>query len=166
MKPGDLWIRPILPGDNPQVADVIRDVFRELHIPEVGTAIADPSLEAMYGYYQAPRSAYWVVADTSLVWGGGGLAPLEGEQGNVCELQKMYFRTEIRGQGWGERLLRMALEKAEYFGYARCYLETMPYMKAAQNLYRGYGFRYLDGPKGRTGHTACSVWMEKELGNR
>ena len=165
MNQGDLRIRPILPRDNPQVASVIRDVFRELDIPSVGTAIADPSLESMYSFYQHPRSIYWVVADDSRVWGGGGLAPLEGEGGNTCELQKMYFKGEIRGQGWGDRLLRMALDKAVSYGFSKCYLETMPYMKAAQNLYKGYGFQYLDAPKGRTGHTACSIWMEKELGS-
>ncbi|MDX1333506.1 MAG: GNAT family N-acetyltransferase, partial [Robiginitalea sp.] len=80
-----------------------------------------------------------------------------------CELQKMYFSRELRGQGWGDRLIRRALDRAQSLGYQKIYLETMPYMKAAQNLYNRHGFQYLDAPRGHTGHVACTVWMEKEI---
>jgi putative acetyltransferase len=44
-----------------------------------------------------------------------------------------------------------------------CYLETLPYMKAAQKLYLKTGFNYIDGPMGSTGHTSCNVWLTKAL---
>jgi putative acetyltransferase len=162
MNPHALIIRPVLPRDNQMLAGVIREVLIEMGVPEKGTTLRDASLERMYETYQRPRSAYWVVTDASAIWGGGGIAPLEGSAGNVCELQKMYFRKELRGLGWGDRLIRMALDRASFLGYDTIYLETMPYMKTAQNLYRRYGFRYLEAPRGCTGHTSCTVWMEKE----
>jgi putative acetyltransferase len=116
----------------------------------------------MYETYQMPRASYWVVSDTCGIWGGGGIAPLVGADGRVCELQKMYFSKDLRGLGWGDRLLRMALDRARYLGFESVYLETMPYMKAAQTLYLRHGFRYLEHALGNTGHSACTVWMIKE----
>lgn len=156
-------IRPLLPEDGPHIAGIIRQVLVEFGVPRKGSAYADPSMDALYRYYQAPRSMYWVLTDGTALFGGGGLAPLENGAPGVCELQKMYFRKEVRGQGWGERILQMALEKAFVYGFQECYLETMPYMKAAQALYQRFGFRYLDAPMGNTGHTVCSVWMSKPL---
>jgi putative acetyltransferase len=73
---------------------------------------------------------------------------------------------DIRGLGLGGRLLRIALSHAERFGFRLCYLETLADMKAAQELYSRYGFRQLNAPRGHTGHTVCTVWMEKTLGER
>jgi len=44
-----------------------------------------------------------------------------------------------------------------------CYIETLPYMKAAQKLYLKKGFEYIDHPMGSTGHTSCNVWLIKKL---
>ena len=163
MNPDDLSIRQVLPGDNQGIGDLIRGVLKEFGVPDRGTTLADPSLDCIYETYQVPRASYWVVAGTSGIWGGAGLAPLEGAQLRVCELQKMYLREEIRGQGWGGRLLRKILGQAANLGYTKCYLETMPYMEASQYLYAQYGFRRLQAPLGQTGHSACTVWMEKTL---
>ena len=163
MIPSKVRIRPILPEDGPLIAEIIRQVLVEFEVPRKGSAFTDTSMEALYTYYQAPRSVYWVLTDGEELWGGGGLSPLENGDRRGCGLQKMYFRKEIRGQGWGERILQMALEQASAFGYEVCYLETMRYMMAAQSLYKRFGFQYLETPMGDTGHSVCNVWMSKPL---
>ena len=163
MIPSKVRIRPILPEDGPLIAEIIRQVLVEFEVPRKGSAFTDTSMEALYTYYQAPRSVYWVLTDGEELWGGGGLSPLENGDRRVCELQKMYFSRQLRGLGWGDRLIRKAMARAHALGYDSMYLETMPHMKAAQNLYRRHGFQYLDRHRGRTGHTACTVWMEKEI---
>jgi putative acetyltransferase len=75
----------------------------------------------------------------------------------------MYFLPEARGLGLGIELMQKCLAKAKEFGFESCYLETMPYMEAAQKLYNKVGFEYLDKPLGNTGHTSCPVWMLKKL---
>ena len=40
---------------------------------------------------------------------------------------------------------------------------SMPNMISAQKLYLKKGFEYIDKPMGNTGHTACPVWMLKDL---
>ena len=156
-------IRPILPRDNQAIANVIREVLLEFGVPKVGTAYADKALDCMYETYHKPRAIYFVIVYNNTVVGGGGIAQLDNYEGNVCELQKMYFLPQARGQGLGSLMIEKCLEKAKLFRYASCYLETMPYMEAAQKLYAHNGFSYIDGPMGNTGHFSCPVHMIKPL---
>jgi putative acetyltransferase len=156
-------IRPVEKKDNVQLFNLIRGVLEDFNIPKTGTAYADESLTCMFETYQKERSAYFVVVEEERVIGGGGIAQLDNYEGNVCELQKMYFLPEARGRGIGVALLKLCLSKARAFGYEKCYLETMTNMIVAQKLYEKQGFRYIDGPMGDTGHYSCPVHMIKEL---
>lgn len=158
-----MLIREIQPEDNFQVAKVVRTVLEELNVPKVGTAYADPELDAMYETYQNDQSAYFVVEKEGKIVGCAGVAPLANGPSDVCELQKMYFLPETRGLGIGTQMMEVCLKKAKEFGFSKCYLETMPYMEAAQKLYRKSGFQYLEEPMGCTGHSSCPVWMIKLL---
>lgn len=156
-------IRPIEKKDNQQIAHVIRTVLFELGVPRVGTVYEDAGLDRMFETFQKEKARYFVVTKNDNIVGGGGIAHLDNYEGNVCELQKMYFLPIVRGRGIGTLMIDRCLEIATEFRYERCYLETMPYMKAAQNLYRKYGFEALPGPMGNTGHYACGVYMIKDL---
>lgn len=156
-------IRSIEKKDNPDIAKVIRSVLVDFGVPKIGTAYADSSLDCMYETYQNKGSAYFVVVENDQVIGGGGIAKLDNYEGNVCELQKMYFLPEARGKGIGTRMIDYCLQTAREKGYEKCYLETMSYMEAAQKLYKRYGFQYLDGPMGDTGHYSCGVHMILDL---
>ncbi|MCW8981668.1 MAG: GNAT family N-acetyltransferase, partial [Altibacter sp.] len=92
-------IRPIEKKDNPHIANLIRSVLEDLGVPKVGTAYADKALDAMFETYQNERMAYFVVEENGILIGGAGVAPLDNYDGNVCELQKMYFLPEARGRG-------------------------------------------------------------------
>jgi putative acetyltransferase len=156
-------IRPIKKKDNQQIAEVIRTVLFEFDVPRVGTVYEDSNLDCMFETFQKERAGYFVVTENEQIVGGGGIAHLDNYEGNVCELQKMYFLPIVRGRGIGTLMIDECLLFAREFGYERCYLETMPYMKAAQKLYRKYGFDALPGPMGNTGHYACGVYMIKDL---
>ncbi len=83
--------------------------------------------------------------------------------GNVCELQKMYFAPEVRGQGFGKQMIAKCLEAAKDFRYDTCYLESASQLKAAIHVYESYGFKHRTEPLGDTGHYSCGVWMYKDL---
>ncbi|MAN59835.1 MAG: GNAT family N-acetyltransferase [Flavobacteriaceae bacterium] len=152
-------IRPIEKKDNPHIAWVIRSVLEDFGVPKVGTAYADTALDCMFETYQKERSEYFVVEENGTIIGGGGIAQLDNYDGNVCELQKMYYLPVARGRGIGTTMIKRCLVKAREFGFEKCYLETMPYMEAAQKLYARNGFEYIDGPMGDTGHYSCPVHM-------
>lgn len=135
----------------------------EVGAPTEGTAYADKSLDTLFEDYQKPKSAYFVVEKNDRILGGAGIAPLEAENEKICELQKMYFSPEIRGLGIGTEMMRICLDFARENGFVSCYLETLPFMEAAQKLYRKSGFRNLDHRMGNTGHYSCNVWMILDL---
>lgn len=163
MRPEDFIIREIQSKDNLQIAQVIRDVLIEMNVPKVGTAYEDKALDCMFETYDTEKSVYFVVEHQNKIVGGGGIAPLANFTGNTCEFQKMYFLPISRGKGLGSKLITISLEKAKTFGFEYCYLETLPYMKAATALYKKNDFIYLDKPMGNTGHSSCDVWMLKKL---
>ncbi len=158
-------IRLIERRDNPIISLVIRKVLEDLDVPKIGTAYADKSLDNMFETYQKPRTAYFVLEREGIILGGAGVAPLDNFQGNICELQKMYFLPEARGMGMGSQMIEFCLAKAREFKFDKIYLETMEYMVPAQKLYKKFGFHYIDGPLGNTGHYSCPVHMLRELRN-
>ena len=158
-----MLIRPISSQDNEQIAAAIRAVLIEFGVPKVGTAYADASLDDMTKNYSKPKHQYFVIECNGEILGGAGIAPLDNYAGNVCELQKMYFRKEARGMGLGAKMMALCLDFAKQNGFEKCYLETMPYMEDARKLYRKVGFEELSGPMGDTGHFSCTMWMIKTL---
>jgi putative acetyltransferase len=159
----EILIREIQPQDNKQIAAVIREVFVSDGYPKTGTAFADKQLDFMFETYDIPRAVYFVVESNGKIIGGVGVSQLDNSTENICELQKMYFLNKVRGKGIGFQLIQICLEKATELGYEKCYLETLPEMLTAQNLYKKVGFEYLSEPIGNTGHTTCPVWMLKNL---
>jgi putative acetyltransferase len=156
--------RPIQSTDDAAMAAIIRTVMPEFGAQGPGFAINDPEVDFMSRAYAAPGHAYRVVVeDSGRVVGGAGYAPLSGGDAGTCELRKMYFLPEARGQGSGERLLRQLLSQARAAGFRRCYLETLRGMDAAMRLYARCGFLAIPGPLGATGHFSCDRYYLREL---
>lgn len=159
----DWAIRPISADDDRDVAAIIRTVMPEFGAGGAGFAISDPEVDWMSRAYSAPRSAYFVLDRAGTVLGGAGVAPLEGGPADTCELRKMYFLPEARGLGAGRAMMDRCLAAARGFGFARCYLETLTGMDAAQRLYVRSGFRRIDAPMGATGHGGCNTFYLRDL---
>jgi putative acetyltransferase len=159
----DYRIRPIEQRDNAAVASIIRTVMPEFGADGPGFAIHDAEVDDMHASYSHPRCAYFVVERDGKVIGGGGVAPLDGGETDVCELRKMYFLSEARSIGAGARMMQLCLDAAREFQFKRCYLETLTGMDAAQSLYRKHGFEPIDAPMGGTGHFSCDRFYIREL---
>jgi putative acetyltransferase len=156
-------LRQILSGDNQIIKEIIQAAILEHGAPKIGTAYSDAATQSMYEHYQKPRGTYYVVELNGSIIGGAGIAQLDNYDGNVCELQKMYFRPEARGKGYGKVLMQHCLQVARDYKFASVYLETMGNMLDAQALYKHVGFEHLDGPLGNTGHFSCPIQMVRKL---
>jgi putative acetyltransferase len=156
-------IRPIQKKDNVAVATLIRSVLIEFNVPKTGTVFEDAALDCMFETYNVPKAAYFVVEEDGDLIGGAGIAQLDNYSGNVCELQKMYFLPNARGRGIGSDMIQRCVQEAIAMGYDACYLETMPFMEAAQKLYVRNGFEYIEDPMGDTGHFSCPVHMLRKF---
>jgi putative acetyltransferase len=160
-----LLIRPIKQEDNPEIARVIRDTLTEFGANHPGTVYYDASTDHLNELFQQEGSAYWVVEDAGMVKGGGGIFPSPGLPADTVELVKMYLLPEMRGTGLGSAMIQKCIEEAKARGYKKMYIETMPELRQAMRTYEKFGFQYLNGPLGNTGHFGCEIWMMLPLEN-
>jgi putative acetyltransferase len=159
----NLTIRPILPSDNQELARVVRDTMAEFGVNRPGTVYYDPTTDNLYELFQKERSTYNVAVLDGVIVGGAGIYPSDGLPPQVCELVKMYLRPAARGIGLGRDLIARCIEFARSAGYTQVYLESMPELTQALKVYEKFGFQYLNGPLGNTGHFGCDKWMLLEI---
>ena len=160
----DITIRPIQPQDNAAIADIIRTALTEFGANKPGTVFYDDSTDHLFELFAAePQSAYFIALQGDVVVGGAGIYPTEGLPENTCELVKMYLNKAVRGLGLGRKMIDHCLEVAKQKGFEQVYLETMPELNKAVAVYEQFGFSYLKGPMGNTGHNGCNIWMLKQL---
>ena len=156
-------IRPIQPTDNAALALIIRAALKEFGANKPGTVYYDPTTDALFQLFQKKGSAYFVALIDNVIVGGGGIYPSDGLPEGTCELVKMYLAPEARGIGLGRKLIQQSLQAAQKEGYQQVYIESMPELKKALSTYEKFGFKYLDGPLGNTGHFGCELWMLRTL---
>ena len=156
-------IRNIQPSDNPKIAVIIRNALAEFGANHPGTVYYDESTDHLYELFQQKGSIYFIAEDNGELLGGAGIYPTEGLPEGTCELVKMYLKPSARNQGLGGKLIARCLEYASGTGYKQVYLESMPELEKALTVYEKFGFEYLNGPIGNSGHFGCSKWMLKKL---
>jgi len=80
----------------------------------------------------------------------------------VCEMKRLYLRSQFRGKGLGRALAEHIIAEARQIGYRRMRLDTVePVMRDAVAMYRKLGFQeiapYCPNP------IAGATYMELEL---
>ena len=158
-----LDIRPIQPGDNPILANIVRSSLAEFGANKPGTVYYDDTTDHLYELFQQSGSVYFVAVLDNVVVGGAGIYPSNGLPTGICELVKMYLSPSARGIGTGKKLIAKCVEFARENNYHSIYLETMPELKKAVSVYEKLGFQFLDGPMGNTGHFGCDIWMLRKI---
>ncbi|MGC8751706.1 GNAT family N-acetyltransferase [Hydrotalea sp.] len=157
-------IRPIEPKDNAALAIIIRTALEEFNANKPGTVYFDATTDDLYNLFQNHEKAQYFVAEyNGEILGGAGIYPTEGLPEGMCELVKMYLKKSARGKGLGKFLIDKCLQTAKEEGFSQVYIETMPELSKAVSVYEKFGFTYLTGPKGNSGHSGCTIWMLKNL---
>jgi putative acetyltransferase len=112
-------------------------------------------LPVMYG---KPTGCLFLVMQGDRPVGCGALRKLSD---GVCEMKRLYIRSEARKLNLGRHVAERLVERAAALGYEAMRLDTLVHMAAAQKLYRSLGFReiaaYYSNP------LANSVYMELSL---
>jgi putative acetyltransferase len=159
----NIRIRQIALTDNGHVAAIVRSSLAEFGANKPGTVFFDDTTDHLYEVFQKHGSIYFVAEQGGQILGGAGIYPSPGLPEHTCELVKMYLTSSARGKGLGKLLIDKSLEFARDFGYRQVYIETMPELRKAVSIYEKFGFEYLTGPLGNTGHFGCDIWMLKQL---
>lgn len=140
----EISIRSATNADCERVQTLVFGVLREYGLasdPE-GT---DRDITDIETHYLARGGVFEILedADGNLL-GTCGLFPLDSE---AIELRKMYFVKDLRGRGFGKKLLERMIERSRELGFKQIHLETHSVLKEAIGLYRKYGFASVEEEK-------------------
>lgn len=142
--------------------DAIRLLFREYEASlDIDLAYQDfeSELAGLPGKYAPPGGDLLLATTTD----GEPIAcaALRAMGDGACEMKRLYVRPEARGLGAGRALLSALIKTARTLGYREMWLDTLPTMQAAQQLYRRHSFveasAYYETP------VAGTVFMRLEL---
>ena len=117
----------------------------------------------MFELFQIPGAIYYIAELKGKLVGGGGIFPTAGLPEKTCELVKLYLHKDARGIGLGKQLLLKSMQWAKDNGYDQVYLESMPELSKAVNIYENVGFKKIHHALGNSGHDGCDIWMIKNL---
>ncbi len=82
----------------------------------------------------------------------------------ICEMKRLYVRTEFRGKGVGRMLARKIIDEARKIGYRRMRLDTVSSMREAISLYRSFGFKEIS--QYRVNPRPDAMFFELDLATR
>ncbi len=134
-------IRSATNADRKRVQELVFSVLREYAL-ELDLAGTDRDLEDLEANYTNRGGIFELLEDAhGTLLGTVGLYPIDGD---TIELRKMYFAKELRGKGYGRRILARMIETAKDQGFNRIYLETASVLKEAVHLYEKFGFRPVE----------------------
>ncbi len=110
--------------------------FLEAVLPESGRNLDVGAIE-QYVNDLADFESVWCMYDEASLIGTVGIRRLSRTN---CELKALYLYKKYHGQGWGYRLITIALEEAKQAGYEAMYLDTISTSERAIRLYKAVGF--------------------------
>lgn len=133
-----MLLRPFVPADRESVIALIDGVYRE-HGDCVCLENADRDLLDIPGRYLAVGGTFVVLDDKGVIRGSHAVVPLPDRPG-VCTFRRLYMSPELRGSGWGERLMQWAFEWAAGHGLSRVEFWSDVRFTRAHRFFRRLGF--------------------------
>jgi ribosomal protein S18 acetylase RimI-like enzyme len=127
--------------DRPEIVALLREYWAALNVPICFQGF-DTEIAELPGAYAPPGGEMILARERAgghLV-GCVALRPVAGAP-DACEMKRLYVREAARGTGLGRTLALAAMDEGRRLGYRRMVLDTLPFLTAAQTLYRSLGFR-------------------------
>ncbi|MHB8105225.1 MAG: GNAT family N-acetyltransferase [Dehalococcoidales bacterium] len=113
------------------------------------------------------KNALFAVADNKPVGMAGIFCNNRFKTNHVCEIFGVYVRQDYRNKGIGKRLIEAALAEIQNLkGITKIKIGVNPTQKAAEHLYRKYGFKTVGRFKKDMrvdGKFYDELYMEKQL---
>ena len=152
-----MTLRPATSADREVIEALIFGILRDYGL-EPSPETTDADLADIAAHYSGNRGSFDVMeSDEGRII---GTVAVHRTGDDLCELRKMYLAKELRGQGWGKRLLDHAIESGRKLGYRTMWLETADSLKESHRLYELYGFQSFVPP-----HQSdrCDFAMKRDL---
>ncbi len=143
--PGHYNQQMVHQATSPTAIEAARGLFREYEA-WLGFDLCFQSfqreLDGLPGDYAPPGGALFLAAPAAgeEPVGCAGIRRLGPE---TVELKRLFVRPAWHGRGLGKQLLTAAIDEAVALGYQRMWLDTVPQLTTAIDLYRRWGFREI-----------------------
>ncbi len=134
-------LRTATAADQSGIAALIDAVFRE-YDDQIWLSGCDSDLTDLEHHYFQPGGHFWVLADQGRIVGSHAALPTETP--GVCTFRRLYLAAELRGTGWGERLMQHNLEWARQHGYRRIEFWSDRRFSRAHQFFERLGFQRGD----------------------
>ena len=132
--------RPTTAVDLARAVEIFREYAASLDV-DLCFQNFDAELASLPGEYAPPRGHLLLAFVNGELAGCGALRPFEdSEDGNACEMKRLFVRPGFRGVGLGRMLAQALLDEARRAGYSTMLLDTLDDMEAARELYATLGF--------------------------
>ena len=118
----------------------------------------DAELENLEDKYGLPYGRLYLVYWNKALAGCIGLRKIDN---STCELKRLYIKPEFRKKGIGDFLVKKIIADAKEIGYTKMRLDTLPFLKGAERLYRRNGF--YDIPCYNNSPMDNSIYMQLDL---
>lgn len=156
-----ITIQPFQPRQQQAARQVVLTVCQELWgASEEFVLQHDPlsDFDDIENYYFNQNGVFFVLLDGERVVGTGGIRHWRE---NICELKRLWFLKDYRGQGLGRLMAQHLIEFANTKGYQHIRLDVYDAEKQTQaiKLYQQLGFYFIE----RYNNGPCTVFMEKVL---
>ena len=115
--------------------------FTDECFAEIGKAFEPDGRHSFYNDIEKEFDCFWCLLTDEKVTGTVGIRK---EDDTTAELKAMYLSKELRGKGYGYKLLDLAMTYSKEKGYKRVVLDSMSKYEAALKLYEKYGFKRID----------------------
>jgi putative acetyltransferase len=105
----------------------------------------EEEMAGLPGKYAPPAGALFL-ATVGIAAGGAepaGCVAVRRLARGICEMKRLFVRTEYRGFGVGRALAEAAVNAGRELGYERMRLDTLEKLQGAVSLYRAMGFRRI-----------------------
>ena len=153
----DFVIEPARATDIPTVRALLEEycawIALDLAFQEI-----DAELEGLPGDYAPPGGLILVARLNGTIVGMVAYRRLDEQ---TCEMKRLYVQAPARGHGLSRTLVTALMGHARRAGYGEMYLDTLPKMDRAQQLYESLGFRdippYYETPIEGTRFMACHL---------
>jgi putative acetyltransferase len=126
----------------------------ELHFQEFQREMAE-----LPGDYAPPDGRFLLAVEDDKIAGCVALRKLEE---GIGEMKRLYVKPGFRGKRIGRSLAEAVVQEARKIGYRSMRLDTVPFMKEAQALYRLLGFEEIEAY--RYNPIEGAKFMELKLG--
>ncbi len=131
-------LRPARDSDSAGVIALIASVFDEYPGCVLDVDAEEPELRAPATRFER----FWVLERADRVMGCIGFATHVGAAGEPCvELEKLYLSNELRGQGFGRKLIELVEAHARERGLALVELWSDTRFERAHSVYQRLGYR-------------------------